>query len=94
MSFACGPLREVTVYVWDTDEETQILIPALEWWDGTTIDDGRHIKVAEAYEHCSEPDYEILICGHMQPIKVSGRTKRKYYNRRRRCVPCAMEGPC
>jgi hypothetical protein len=89
----------VTHYIWriagSTNGSLQDLeLPALSYWDGSTveIEGKRYILVPEPYCHWDQPDDERLACGHDQPVRTWGkRQPKKYYNRRRRCVACAME---
>lgn len=99
MKFAPGgPLRRVIAYLWlardDADAVHATEIPAMDWWDGTTVADpsrkkGECIVVKEAYRRYCEPDEVRLECGHEIPVKQ--RHGRKWYNLRRRCPLCAMD---
>lgn len=88
-----GPLREVMRYIWQ-DGKNRFLLDALAYWDGSivVIDGKRYIDVNPEFHDYSEPDIELLSCGHQQPVRTYGkRSPRKTYNRRRRCIQCAME---
>lgn len=92
-----GPLREVVAYVWRglVEGEDAWRCEALAFWDGSlqVIDGHCFIVTGPDYKNSTEPDDEVLTCGHRQPVKVGYRGKgRKYYNRRRRCAQCVMEG--
>jgi hypothetical protein len=96
MLLSGAPLRTVEAYIWRIGGSLDdIVIPALDYWDGSIveIEGKRYIIVPEPYNQYSEPDEERLACGHEQPLRIGRRCggTGKIYNRRRRCIACALE---
>lgn len=93
-----GPLREVECYVWDWEDDGLpcfTTVPARDYWVGVTAKENRKgswIVVGEPYKDWRNPDRERLECGHIQPMPVWG--GYEYFNRRRRCKQCTLEGMC
>lgn len=90
-----APLRAITHYIWLPESSITgqpFKVPRDEYWDGQTqvIDGKRYIVINERH-WCGwpQPDEERLECGHIQPVKAARGSK--YYNRRRRCLQCALE---
>jgi len=84
-------LRKVIGYSW-LAEGGPITLDALAYWPpfpGIRNDGKRSfIVVAEEYQECSEPDQEVLECGHI--IQLRRWNSNKIYNRSRVCRECAL----
>lgn len=89
-----APLKHVISYLWGNRTCT-IEVEAGHWWLGFALtpdpnSKSKFIVIAPEWFDFVEPRFELLECGHYQPIKTWSRG-RKYYCKRRRCNQCAME---
>lgn len=88
--FRGAPLVEVVLYRWVVEKGLFIDVPAASYWIGTRTEGKRkYIVTPPEFDQVACPDLEVLACGHERELKE--RYGHKWFNRRRRCMLCAVE---